>query len=264
MTPWQIARQIRHLLLAQTWPDGDTERVFGDVMVTAATDEEAFGLVQHPYCLINVGDAPADRDHPGYYRQAMSCAVGVVVEGGQYGEEALIGGARGSGQGSSSGRGLLEIEEEFLKAVSLLTGADGVNATCSFASGVNAGIVQGLGYVAQRAYRIECAATSERYYHPPQDLAKSGTTVSWVLPPSRYDFWKVRLFKQSGATAPGYEEGTEVTISDPTADTSVTDSHSGETTYAIFAVYDETHTGTPDSDQRQSAAGVTGTTLTVT
>ena len=273
MTPWQIARQIKFLLESRTWPGGSS-KVFGDVRVTAATDEDTFGMLANPYVLINALDGtPYDGGgDPTFYQQAWACAVGTRVEGGQYGEEALLGGSRigagATGQQSSAGRGLLEIEEEFLKAVNLLRSANGQRASCTWRSAVGAGLVQGMGYVAQRSYQIECPCTAERYYHPPQDLTKSGNTVSWDMSEaaSRYDFWKVRLFRKAGSTPPTYEEGgaTEVTIADPTSDTSVTDVAS-TVAYSIFAVYDETHEGTPDEDQRQSSAGtgIPGTTIVV-
>lgn len=274
MTPWQMARQLKHLLENRKWP-GSNNHVFGDVVVTAALDEEAFGLIRNPYVLIQPQSAsPYDGgEDPLFYEQSWGIALGVVVEGDQMGEGAILGanraGSAATGQQSSAGRGLLEVEEEMLAVFELLRGANGQRAACAWRSAVGAGIVQGMGYVAQRTYQLACPCTGARYYHPPQDLTKSGGVVSWDMTDAaaRYDFWKVRLFRKSGTTAPTYEEvgATEVTIADPTSDTSVTDGTSGTWTYSIFAVYDETHEGTPSKDERQSSAGasITGTTRTV-
>lgn len=266
MNAWQLSQQLAYLAKARVWPDGTGEKVLGDCVITAATDEDTFGILRAPYLLINVGESPADRTLPDFYLQAFSLALGVIVEGDRFGQSAIIGGARSGGQGASAGRGLLEVEEEILAAVAELTGANGVNAACAYKSGIAAGIIQGRGYVAQRAYRIECSATAARYYHPPQNLAKSGNTVSWTLPPDRWDRYQIILRKASGSTPPASATaGTGVTLGSNLA-TSVTDATTGTWTYAIFCAYDEKHTGTPATAQRYSSAATTipGTTLTVT
>ena len=113
-----------------------------------------------------------------------------------------------------------------------------------YSGAAESAFVEDISYVAEREHRMKAFCTRAHTYHPPINLAKSGSTVSWKLPPDRFDFWKVRLFKKAGSTAPtSYADAvanwTEVTLAAPTTDTSVVDAHSGTTSYAIYAVYDE-------------------------
>lgn len=270
MNTWQLARQIKYLIRSRSWPESSPEKVFGDVIVSAALDEDTFGLLTFPYVIINPQDGDADTENAEWTRQVFSVVLGTRVEGGQFGEEALLGGVRSNGVAGSGGRGLLELEEELLAAISMLTGADGVNATSSYRTGAAAGIVQGIGYVAQRAYRIECMASRARYYHPPQNLRKSGGNIVWTLPPDRFDRYKIILRKAAGATPPsGPTDGDDVPLGSDLA-TSVANSDT-TTAFAIFCEYDEsqdpgeTLVGAPSGQERYSDASssIPGTTLVV-
>ncbi len=266
MNDWQVARQLKYLLKAQAWPGG-TNKVFSDAIVSAGVDDEAYGNLPAPYAVVQPLDSRADPTNPLLWESgAFDVIVGVRVAGDMFGEYALIGNRLDVL--TSDGRGLLEVQEELYKAIARLTGADGVSFALAYKSAVAAAKpIEDASYIAERTYRFEGTMSAKRSYHAPIDLAKSGTTLSWIMPPDRFDFWKVRLFVKSGSTAPTYEEAgaTEVTIADPTSDTSVTHAHSGSNTYAIFAVYDETTDEGTLNDDRQSNAGASfpGTTLEV-
>ena len=269
MNDWQLARQFKYLAMDRIWPGG--EKVLGDCRVTPMTSEDAFGLLTFPYFLINLEDASADPANPGLFEQVLSGILGVSVAGDQFGETALLGGVRSNGILGSGGRGLLEVQEEVFEALALLTGADGVNATCTYKSGVAAAIVEDIGYVTQRAFRFECLATLARYYHAPQNLVKSTDDLTWTLPPERFDRFKVHLRKNLTTTPPtSATDGTEVVLASNLA-TSVTDAVVGTVSYAIFCEYDEvadfgkTLNGAPPGQERysQASTSIPGTTVVV-
>ncbi len=270
MNPWQVARQLRYLLKAATWADGSTEKVLRDVVVTAGTSEAAWGELRPPYCLINVGAATVDDRNPNLLTQDFEMALGVRVDQDRTGERAVIGGSRlGGDQGISSGRGILEVEEVVMGAIARLLPSSGVTMTQRWASALAAGAIQGDLNVVQRSYVMSCPCPRERTYSTPQQLAKSGTTLSWKNPADRFDLYEVVVNRKSGSTPPSSAtDATATAVYSGGLDTSVTDSTSGTWTYAIWGGYDETYddrTETPSASDRYSEAGLSipGTTLEV-
>lgn len=265
MNTWQITKQLKYLLEADTWPDSPNEKVLSCCIVTAGMTSEMWSDIRRPFAMLQVGNASSDRENPDLMSQSLTLVLVASVYGDHHGETALTGGPRGGGQGSSKGRGLLEIEEEALETVRRVTGANGVNIIVRKDSAAQAVMLESMEYVVYRTYSLDCLVSRARYYHPPRNLAKSGSTVSWALPPDRFDRYKIVLNRKSGSTAPSSATdgtATSVTLATDLA-TSVTDATTGTWTYAVWAAYDETHTGTPASAQRYSSATV-GTTLTVT
>jgi hypothetical protein len=257
VTTWQTLRQLAYLLAAATWPDAPSEKVLGSARAAlVGEDLAAANLRAGAHALVRPGAYDADPDEPRLLRQELEVVLAVRSEGDPFGERALIGGPRSGGQGSSGGRGLLEVEEPALAAVDRLTQTTGVRPVVRRASGTVATPVAGSAWLASRVHKVEAIVTRDRYYHPPTKLratAAGGGAVSltWALPPDRWDRRRVVLRRAAGATAPSSASaGTSVTLSGSLA-TSVTDSPGvGTWSYAMFAAYDETGSAT---DERWSA-----------
>lgn len=268
MSPWQVARQLRSLLLAATWPDGVAARVFGSVLVTQAPNARVMGSLRFPAALIRVGGGASDDQDPRLTSEAIEVTLFVSVPGDALGEIPLLGGPRAGGVGASGGRGLLEVEEILLGVVAKIGGDSGVRLRVA---SKGRGQVQGDGvqsYIMARGYVLEAWTTSARSYPRPENLVATPAgggvvNLSWSLPPSRFDRLQVVLRRAAGATAPtSATDGTGVTLASALA-TSVSDSPgAGTFSYALFAGYDET-SATPTTTDRWSIS-VTRLSVVVT
>ena len=247
MNPFQISKQLRYLLQSARWPDTPFKPVFASysIKVTAGiSDADTLGQVGFPYCFIEPGEARADERNPYLIDQTFMLAVGVRVAGDSIGQTALIGGQRtADGSGGSAARGILEIEEEVLKAVARLSSESGINIRCTYRSGLIPAVMQNIGYVVERRYRLEATATVERYYHPPRNLALDVNDLTWTLPPDRFDRFRVVLVRADGTTTPPADQtdGTVVPLAGDLA-TSVTDAAPAPKAYSVFMAYDEVNT----------------------
>ena len=265
MNTWQALRQLKALLLAAEWPDGDQEKVLGSCLVTVAMEEQAFAQLRPPTALIVPTDAQHDPEDPGLVMQQVELVLVVPMRSSPWGEDLLLGGPRTNGQGSSSGRGLLEVEEAVLSAVRELDQTDGIRLRLQQAGSAAAARDQGWGDVMTRSYRLELWTGMDRSYPPPSRLAGSDggsgvANLTWTLPPSRFDRLNVVLRRASGSTAPAsVTDGTGVTLGSALA-TSVADNPGvGTWSYALFAGYDEAN-ATPATADRYSEA-VTATVV---
>lgn len=272
MNTWQVCRQLKYLLRSRTW-DGTTN-AFGSVHVTAAPKEAAYGVFRFPLALIRPLSARFDPDfgeEPELVMQDVEVQLVVANAADVVGEASLIGANRAAVPTTSAGRGLLEVEEALMDAAARLSAIDGVEMLCRARSAVGAVHDDAIGYAAFRTYTFEVMTTADRFYHPATRLsatAAGGGSVSltWRLPPDRYDRRRVVLRRASGSTAPAsITAGTGVTLSGDLA-TSVTDAPgAGTFSYSVFATYDETDgrpEGTPDSDDFVSAAETDTVTAT--
>lgn len=264
MNPWQVAQQIQYKLELATWPDGNTELVFGTngVYVTASLGEDAVDRIRLPSVFIVPSTATPDDDAPELLTQEFEVTLVAHSNSDAVGEHVLIGGPRSGGAGSSKGRGLLELEEELLKAIGQLNDTGGVSIKLTHASSVEVENVDGMGFIGVKVYSFDARCQRERYYHPALRLTGTGVTggdasLTWALPPARWDFNQLTLRRASGSTAPASATaGTAVSLSAPTTDTSHTDSPgSGTFSYSLFAGYDEDGDGT--DDRYSAAASVT-------
>lgn len=259
MNVWQATRQLRHLLLAATWPDGAAERVFGAVVVSQAASDRVLGNARLPLALIRVGGGVADDQEPRLVRESIEVVLMCQVPGDALGEAALIGGPRAGGVGSSGGRGLLELEEVLLGAAAKLGGSRGIRLRLA-AKGHGAAQPDAVhGGIVARGYVFEAWLGSARSYPPPvnlvaEDQGGGEVTLSWELPPDRFDRLEVVLRRAAGATPPSSPtDGDAVALGSALA-TSVTDNPgAGTWSYALFAGYDET-SSTPTTTDRWSVA----------
>lgn len=272
MNAWQVFKQVRKLLEDQVWPDSGGESVFGNVVISVAPEERALRNMRMPVVMIVPLDAEADPqfdEEEGMILQNIGIKIIQAIAGDPVGQSVLVGGYRGlAGQSKSAGRGLLEIEEPMLDSISQLNEIDGISIMMRYKSAVEH-VLDDIGYVAWRDYTFEALVTSTRFYHTAEkltavDVGNGGDiTLSWELPPSRFDLLRVILRRASGSTAPSTPtSGTGVTLSGNLA-TGVTDSTGapGQYSYALFAAYDETN-DTPSVEQRFSASVTTTITAT--
>lgn len=264
MNDWQIVQQVQFRLRKATWPDSPSEVVFspGAVLVSGGITEEAMAqITARPIVLIAPGAWQADPELAGLGTTTITIRL-LDFKEDRAGESVLVGGNRkaSGGIGSSEGRGLLEVEEEVLRALERMNDVVGIRIAGNFKGATEAVYVQDMGYVASRVLTFEVDATRARYYHAPQRLVLTpqggGSGViagAWALPPDRFDFHaaaspmaargRIIVRRSSGLTAPqSITDGTGVTLSGDFA-TSFTDTPGVGATYwsyTVFAAYDET------------------------
>lgn len=266
MNTWQVCRQLAYLLRSAAWPSGG-ERVFGDVVVTQAPVEALLGKLRPPAALIRVGGAVSDDDVPSLLTEELEVALVASSVGDEKGQAALLGAARSSGQTSSKGRGLLELEEELFRAAAILGGASGVRLNLTAKTGGQA-LLDGTTLAASRGYAFRARTSAYRSYPAPTLLVATPTgsgnvSLTWSVPPARYDRLNVVLRRAAGSTAPtSVSDGTGVTLASALA-TSVTDSPgAGTFSYALFAGYDETSATPTTADRHSSSVTRTGVVVT--
>lgn len=248
MNPWQLSKQLRYLLRARTWNISGGGLVFGSVHITNRLPKDAYKTLRLPFCLISVGDAEPDPQHPGYVLQRFGFTYCSQVAGDKLGEFALIGGALSGGRTRSPGKGLLEVEEELDRAIEKLQEDSGVKIWSKWTSEGESGLMEGHGYVALRTKVITARCTSRRYYHPPLRVQATGggpITITWADPPARWDSVStggIMIRKNVGATFPtSPTDGDLVAEVDRGVQTyEDSDLQGGTFTYyySVFAAYD--------------------------
>ena len=264
MNAWQVAKQLRHLLRAATWSDSPSNKVWGQVLVSQGPSNRAVGQLRFPFALVIPLDSTADEEEPSLERSSFEVRIVNRVANDPWGESALIGGPRSS-QGSSAGRGLLELEEALMDTASSLNRTNGIRLRLDHRSAVEAQVSEDFGYVALRAFRFTALLTASRSYEAcsrltAADLGAGNVALSWTLPPDRYDTLGLVLRRATGITAPTTPTaGTGITVG--ASDTSVTDTGApGTVSYSLWRSYNETGGTTAE---RYSGTAVSATTTNV-
>ena len=185
-----------------------------------------------------------------------------MVPGDDVGEMCMLGAHHPELQGvdeytesqtTSSGKGLLQVEEVVLDTLKSLSPDDGVFMICRSKSGIDAVLDNEMGYVCWRDYSFEAQLTSERTFAPATNLKVSGSNLTWINPNPRYDFRKMILRFNAGSSAPAtITAGTGGPAMDDDATTCAVVSGRA---YALFAVYDDYH-DTPADDKDVSPAEI--------
>lgn len=235
------------------------------MLVSAGAPVQSMGQLRFPFAAIVPQDGAADPDEPKIWTTTLEVTILAQVASDTWGEAVLIGGPRAGGQGSSQGRGLVELEEELRKAIRFLDSTNSVKIRAIGKSAVAAVVAEDLGgYVASRAYRYEVLTTDERSYPAPTrftavDATGGDADLAWTLPPDRYDRHALVLRRAAGAVPPATPTaGTDVPVG--ALVTTLTDSPgAGEFSYALFMGYDELNTPTSAADRFSSAATATVT-----
>lgn len=286
MNDFQIARQVRYLLGQRKWEgNASYDPIFGsEAVCISVADIEAFlAYARTPCAMIRIGDAAFDPDHgeeSGAMQFGFTIRLIQAVFGDATGEAALIGayraGATTTGQASSQGRGLAEIEEEVRAAVSWLRIKNGVRVQFAGKSGIGYAVSSDGNHKVFRDLIFEAQATSDRDYETATNFrATNGVgsiALAWTNPPDRFDLYKIVIRRAAGSTPPAtVTDGTGVTIAVNTITALVTRNDltssltdtivAGTYSYSFFAQYDETHNpgSAPTSAERTSpAATITG------
>ena len=175
MNTWQVARQLQYLARSRKWPGSSTTVWHTDsVKITSAPREAVVEQMVMPALLIRPLGATSDpeaEEEPDVIDQEFAFTIATAQVGDSWGEYPLVGGQR-SGQTSSVGRGLLEIEEELFSTIELLNTDDGVVIEHRASSATQAQLV-GNRYVAVRDYLFRARVTADRYYHPVINLQEA-------------------------------------------------------------------------------------------
>ncbi len=290
MNDFQIEKQVKYALCARHWEgNGSYEVVFGaeSVFVSVADLDKALGYVRTPFAMIRPGEAIMDPDRDeaqDLIRFSFAIRIVVANSGGAFGEEALLGanrkGATTTGQGSSWGRGLAEVEEEVRAAIRLLQPQNGIRIQFRGKSGIGATQQGEMTHVVFRDLIFDAMGTADRDYETATNFRATGgagsVSLAWTNPPDRYDLYKIVVRRAAGSTPPAsVGAGTGVTLTNDTItatvlqanlDTSKSDSvAAGTYSYSFFAQYDESHNpgDAPTSAERTSpAATISGVVAT--
>jgi hypothetical protein len=265
---WQAARQLKYLLEAMRWPDGDAKRVISKAHVTAGPPDDMLATLRTPFVLISVQPVEPDEEEPELEAAGFDVILVCQADGGEGNQNALMGANRTGGQGASEGRGLLEIEEQVKLAIGRLGGANGVRAQILSTGGTAAERMESGSYVVARRYSVRCWCTVRRHYEAPMYVAATGgagqIAVTWVNPTARYDSLLPIVRYTSGATAPtSATAGTGATgLTITSASKTITGLSAGTYSVAVFWSYDETGGGSAERYSSQEL-GTTATSITV-
>lgn len=248
MNTWQVAKQLKYLLGKAVWPT-TAKKVFGAVRFSNVTNEELMERHRMPMVIFRPGGAQSDprrREQPELIKQVFIARMFAAVASDGIGEDALLGSNRKDGGLDSSGRGLLELEEQLISGVGRLTSINGVKIINTFRSMTDADLHNTKRHIAFREYTFEAMVGNLRFYHPSSRLSAvdnggGSVTLTWRRAPDRFDFRDQILRFDSGATPPATTtSGTGITLSDPVNDVTVTHTPgSGTFSYSLFSVYDD-------------------------
>jgi hypothetical protein len=173
----------------------------------------------------------------------------------------------------------MELEEEVIRTIGRLTGANGARAAVAFASGPSSAEVGTGKWVVAKEVSVKVWCTTERHYDPPVWLTASAAgggvvNLTWTNPPTRWDQYPgtdhdgTRLAPivryAAGATAPtSATVGTGVAgIAAGATSIAASGVAAGATSFAIFQPYTEAGGTSPERYSAQELS--TTKTVTVT
>lgn len=247
-SPLQVIKQIRYLLRTATWSESPAQVVLGtSVYVTQGWDDEADNPVRLPFAIVSLGQQTPDPHDPHLLTQEIILVTAASVHGDPLGEHSLIGGPGAStGRwGKSDGRGLMDLETTLLTSIGRMTGADGTPILVTHGS---APAPEKMGedvHLVHRQYVLTVVCTRQDEYPAPQNLVVNVSvagqaTLTWDLPPARFDRYAMKVRRASGATAPTSETaGTDVPVGASDTSVTVTGLSAGTHSFALFMGYDD-------------------------
>ncbi len=268
MNSWQVLNQIKYLLQQARW-EGTSTVIFAPESVKVVGSDSDVDAIDArpvlPMALIVPESGTADPQHgeeSGYMARNISIVLVTRNENDRLGMAGIMGANR-EGISDSRGRGVLEFEGELFRAIKQLVINSGVNiAFKGNGSSATRKDADDIAYAIQE-YQFEAFCTTALEYFPGRKLAAQPRTgevsLSWAVPPARYDRYRMVLRRAAGSTAPtSISSGTGVTLASAMA-TSVVDSGlaAGTYSYALFCTYDDMCEGvdgqfTPAQDLRAS------------
>ena len=242
-------------------------------MITVGPDESAMWQRRFPLVMVRPGtstvDPMADED-PGIIQQNISVRLIQMVPGDDIGEMCMLGAHHPEIQDSpvdtssyddepydktkatSSGKGLLQIEEILLETLNHLSPADGVSMLCRSKVGVDAILDAQTGYVCWRDYQFEAQLTHERTFPSGSKFRAGGSGIQWVNP-DRFDLKEMVIVASGSVATTSSWDGTggvgEGIVKAVTTDE--TSSVSGAN-LGLYACYDDYH-ATPEDRKDISA-----------
>lgn len=243
-----------------TWPDsspsgsGKKEAVLGRVYVgpTLPPNWQRDAVV--PFALVRPGAVKWNREHPEAVVDEAKVTVGLLVANAndQAGGAALVGALR-SGQGSSVGKGLLDVEAAVIARL---------NATVNQGNGLPLGarpsadtsaepiVPQGYeGVVVARAVEtLTVKVPTQPVFAQVQQLlgVKNGSAadLTWQQLPDSYDLVGVLVCRSSGLTPPATPSGSGITqvatLPWNASGYNNTGLSSGTYSYSVFGAFDTT------------------------
>lgn len=262
MNQWQIAQQIKYLLEQRKWDDNVSNTVvFGKVVVSSMSMED---LIRNapivPFAAIRMGPQTHDNDFPELVLDGgIDVEIAVRVANDPFGQSDLIGGVR-LDLTKSQGRGIGEVIAEVHGAIKRNDNETGISLFSRNASDTNTLVIGRHNYFS-KTVEVSSKGGVSRFFHPARELANSSGTLSWILPPDRFDRKRVVLRYASGSTPPSSPTaGSSATLA---ADLSTSYVHgtdgqgSGTFSYALFGAYD--YTGNGVIDEHSASITLTGT-----
>lgn len=270
MNRWQVVRQLRWLAWQARWQGGSGRIVASPIITAGLSPDDLLGVVRAgPLVAFSAGEDTMDEASSGLGVATIPMTIAVAASNDKMNMAALVGthGGRDQsstyGQTTSQGRGLLEVESVLLSYLGQGAADIGLGIQVRAVGAPASGKVDGQS-LAVREYRLSCRCTTDPYYHPPQRVAVAGGTMSWALPPARFDRFRIVVRSASGTTPPATPtSGSAVTLASDLA-TSV--AVSSGNAYAVFAAYDETRDvviGHTLSEEQRYSAQERGTTAVV-
>jgi hypothetical protein len=257
MNTWQILKNLKYQLKNRNWT-GTSNCVFhpNSIIVSANPELHALSTLIVPIAIIKPLDLTVDpefgEERSLIERQIQLSLITAIGGDAATSENAVLGANRTSGSVKSEGRGLLELEEELYAAIQRLTESTGVKISFISSSGnavtrIDTG--DAIWYVSMADYRFKMFCGTVRSYEPVRELSVTVPSIgtendlAWILPPDRYDRYRIIVRKAAGTTPPATPtSGTGVVLGSDLA-TSVTDTvvFGSTTSYSVFVAYDETH-----------------------
>jgi hypothetical protein len=261
----QIARQLKKLLQERTFAGVPGNKpVFhpDSVFISVAPEKEAVQDAVQPVCMIIPSEGQVDPEgngeQPDYFEGTITLLLFNMVEGDALGERSLIGANRDTS--TPFGHGILELHPDVYAVAAKVTAANGLTLQATSAGQVRSKAVQGdQGNFMLTAQELNFKAihtTLETYEAARRFRASvAGGTVSltWLLPPDRFDTYKPVLRRAAGSTPPASPSaGTGIPLAAGASSKSDTPG-AGTWSYSLFMAYDPDN-NTPSAEKKYSAA----------
>lgn len=245
------------------WPDAPNEPVLGRVYATGVVPKFSTRDAVAPVLIVRPGVVKHNRDHPEALddEQRFTLVLVAVNANDQAGGAALVGGVV-QGQGSSVGKGLMDVEPAVIARLQSSAQQGGNLPLGARAFGDTAPPPEAIddpGTVVARALDVVVARTpAVPTFKPVRQflVVKSGANVNMTFqpPPDTYDFVLIQIVRKAGATPPtNPTDGTVITSTlGPTA-TAYTDVNPGSGTWSYSAFGRFNTTRDPATGQAISA-----------
>lgn len=162
-----LLSNIRTRLIAQTWT-GSSNVVFptGSVAVVPALADaiaQALNTMRTPICLIEPGTAESDPAHdeePDFVRFSPNAILLTAIPGDVTGENAVLGANKTGGATASEGRGIVEVAQEFYRAVGKLNALESITLLVRQKGQQGAVRKSPTEWIAYRIYSLEAWGTT--------------------------------------------------------------------------------------------------------